>query len=269
MPPPIHNSPSRPLKRKGIQPYTPFLLLYDLLARAVLPQKPHILVACMPKSGSTFLTNLVASHAGIQRRKLVPVYDDREQELCELKLTRNNARAYVSQMHLKNSAWTQEMIARYNIKTIVLVRDLLDAVASIRDHIRKERHFGSLVPVTQYHVSMPDEVLDDMIVQLVMPWYLSFYFGWKQDSQALFIHYEDIVSNPAGSLTDILSFAQVPFTAGSIEAAVGGVQAKSNRMNKGISGRGQEIHAQTRARLADMLEFYPEIAQDRLFTSLR
>jgi hypothetical protein len=44
-------------------------------------QTAHFLVACMPKSGSTFLTEALASLPGFKRAVLVPQHGRREQEL--------------------------------------------------------------------------------------------------------------------------------------------------------------------------------------------
>lgn len=117
--------------------------------QAVLP--PHILVACMPKSGSSFLSNCIASYQGFRHGILVPDYGVREQEMCELRLEKFNNRPYVAQLHVRNSAWTQKLIQRYGMTHVVLVRDLLDVVASVRDHIRKDFTLGSLITLTDRH----------------------------------------------------------------------------------------------------------------------
>ena len=86
----------RPLRYKGIRFHTPLIVGFDLIARHILPKKPHVLIACMPKSGSTFLAIALAAYVGT-RKRLIPTYGHREQELCELRLIRYNMRSYVSQ----------------------------------------------------------------------------------------------------------------------------------------------------------------------------
>lgn len=46
----------------------------------------RVLVACMPKSGSTYLSGAIEALPGFIRAHLVPGYGRREQELCIEKL---------------------------------------------------------------------------------------------------------------------------------------------------------------------------------------
>lgn len=257
------------LRYKGVQFYTPLVIAQDLLLRPLYRTRPHILIACMPKSGSTFLANILAAHRGLRRRKLLPQYSDREQELCEIRLSLYNYGGYVAQIHLRNSEWTQELIRRYGLTPVVLVRDLLDCVASIRDHIRKEKNFGSIIPVSPHVLSLDDDALDDMIVQFAMPWYLSFYAGWRRDDKAFMLHYDDLTADPAAAMTEILARANMKTSPGLIAEAIEKGQGKYNRFNKGVSGRGATIRPETRRKLLDMAAFFPELHEDRLFQNLR
>jgi hypothetical protein len=253
------------LGNKGFSPLTPFLVGFDLAARHFRPRKPHVLVACMPKSGSTFLTNTLAAHAGLRRCALLPTYGDREQELCELKLTRYNGRGFVAQQHVRNSAWTQELARRYGLTVVVLVRDLFDCVVSIRDHIRKEGDFGALIRLTPRHLALADAELDELIVQLAMPWYLSFYASWRADPRALFVHYEDMVADPASILEEVLAQAGVETSPARIAEALGRSAGQQSRFNRGVCGRGKTLRPETRRRLTELMAVYPEFADDRLF----
>ena len=235
---------------------------------AALP--PHILVACMPKSGSSFLSNCLSAYKGFRTGILVPDYGVREQEMCELRLEKFNNRAYVAQLHVRNSEWTQKLIQRYGITQVVLVRDLLDVVASIRDHIRKLFHFGALITLTERHRDISDDELDSLIVQFAMPWYISFYAGWRKDPKALFLNYEDVTTDPGAAISKIFDKAKFEYTAQDITAALAKVQEKQdrNRFNKGIKGRGQNIHSETRRKLIDLLAHYPEFKEDRIFKNV-
>lgn len=74
----------------------------------------HVLVACMPKSASTSLTNAIGAYPGFRKIALAAAYGDREQELCQIRLSRYNHRGnYVAQQHLRNSDWTQRLIDQY------------------------------------------------------------------------------------------------------------------------------------------------------------
>lgn len=235
---------------------------------AALP--PHILVACMPKSGSSFLSNCLTAYKGFRVGILVPDYGVREQEMCELRLEKFNKHAYVAQLHVRNSEWTQKLIQRYGMTHVVLVRDLLDVVASIRDHVRKLFHFGSLITLTERHRDISDDELDSLIVQFAMPWYISFYAGWRKDPKALFLNYEDVTADPVAAMSKIFDKAKFDYTPAEIDAALEKVNGKQerNRFNKGVKGRGQSILPETRQKLVDMMAHYPEFQDDRIFKNL-
>jgi hypothetical protein len=262
----IHHS--RPLKKKGLKFYTPFVVGMHLLTRPFLPPKPHILLACLPKSGSTFLSNALAECSGIRRVGLVPTYGERYQELCELRLARYHHNGYVSQLHIQNSEWTQELVRRYNITPIILVRDIPDCIISMREHFRREPNFGFFTAPGAAHASMSDDEIDALIVRFAMPWYISFYAGWKRAGNVLFIDYEDAVNNPKDSLKAILDFAHSKRSDLEISTALEKVQGKSNRFNKGIAGRGAALKAESRDKLKELLSFYPEIAADKIFQNI-
>lgn len=270
------------LATKGAQFYTPLVITAGLFAKAFLPFRPHVLVACMPKSGSTFLSNLIASYGvaksgsngmnklissyrAFKRVKLLPEYGDREQELCELRLLTSHFRSYVAQQHIRNSEWTQELIGRYGITPVALIRNLPDSVVSIRDHIRKEKNFGSIIQVNDNVLSLSDDKLDRLIVQVAMPWYLNFYEGWYQ-SQALIITYDEVVSEPGQTLTKVLVQAGVDVDFRLINRAVDRVNEKSNRLNVGVAGRGATLSADNRKRLEDLIDLFPLAASSEYLT---
>ncbi|MEM8662881.1 MAG: hypothetical protein AAGF49_02005, partial [Pseudomonadota bacterium] len=62
------------------------------------PRHPiHILLACMPKSGSTFLAQILINMPGMRRERLVPDFERREQELCPQRL--REAQALTEGLH--------------------------------------------------------------------------------------------------------------------------------------------------------------------------
>lgn len=255
------------LTTKGFQFYTPFLVTAGLAIRAMPSRQPHIVIACMPKSSSTFLSSLLSSYPGIRRAKLVPEYGDREQELCELRLLMAQGRGYVAQLHLRNSEWTQELIRRYTLTPVTLIRNLADCVVSIRDHIRKDNQFGSLIYIDQYVLSLDEDALDRQIIQLAMPWYLSFYDGWSRSS-ALMLTYDDVVNEPRRTIQAILERASVSVDDESITTAVQTVTGKRNRLNVGASGRGKTLSDENKTRLRDMIALFPSVVSNSYLTSM-
>ena len=233
------------------------------------PTAPHILVACMPKSGSTYLATVLSKYKGFRAVNLVPAYQRREQELSEMLLARYNHRgSYVAQHHVKNSEWTQQLIRQFRLSPVVLVRNLADVVISLRDHIRRESA-SSIAYFTELHVALGDAALDETIVRLAIPWYLNFYASWRQSSSAMFVCYEDLILNPEETIKCILEYAKVPSDTIQIQNAFDSCKNKHYRLNVGISGRGKLMDLKTIQALSDLLDNYPEFEGDPYFKNMR
>src|SRR5215469_9190289 len=156
-------------------------------ARRPFAGSTHVLVACMAKSGSTFLTDVIAELPGFRRALLVPAQGRRAQELDEACLQAVDRCDYVAQNHVPYSDWTGELCAEYGVAPVVLVRDLLDVVVSLRDHLRQQGPVSPIFFAEPHHASLDDDALALMIVRLALPWYLNFYMSWRQAPDALLV----------------------------------------------------------------------------------
>lgn len=94
-------------------------------------QNPGILLACMPKSGSTATSNMLAQLNFIRKVGLVPGYDIREQEIdlsiLEQNLRQNIGTTFIAQHHIVLSNTTLRLINMKKIFPVVLTRNLPDA----------------------------------------------------------------------------------------------------------------------------------------------
>src|SRR5579862_7683714 len=128
--------------------------------RRLFRPRSHVLVACMPKSGSTFLCDIIAGLPGFRQVDLSPAYGRRQQELDEACLKRVNRFDYVSHNHVQYSDWTGALCRAYGVTPIVLVRDLFDVTVSLRDHIRNEGPVSPVFFADGPHRDLDDETLE-------------------------------------------------------------------------------------------------------------
>jgi uncharacterized protein YjeT (DUF2065 family) len=223
----------------------------------------HILIACMPKSASTFLSNAIAEITGFQKVVLVPHFGRREQEFCEIRVSEYDKIDYVTQQHIRNSRYTSDLCASHGIVPIVLVRSLFDVVVSLRDHSRRESPIGPSLYLDESHVGLDDRALETMISKLAVPWYINFYLSWRAEKEAKIVQYEDLVADPASALRDILKFSGVSASQEAIQAGLSRTKEKSaSRLNVGIAGRGAQLAPETIRTILEMIDLYPEIAGD-------
>jgi len=245
-----------------------------------LVDQTRVLIACMPKSGSTFLSSALAKAPGMRREPLVPGHQRREQELCYLALKAadektiwlrsnhgrrsssvpNYPRGFVAQKHVRYSVPTAKIIEQFQIRTVVLVRNIFDVVPSVRDHIRRESNYMPMGYITEEMREWPDAALDDFISQLIIPWYFNFFLSWRECSDALIISYEDINRDKHDVVRRVLEFAGLESTDEVVADAVAATEeGGKTRKNRAVLGRGAELNPEVRQRIFDYAGYYPDI----------
>jgi len=221
-------------------------------------QKKHLLVACMPKSGSTFLTTILSNLNDFKRVHLVPQYGQREQELDVLKLISCDGYNYVAQHHLRNSQLTQELLEKFDVKLIVLVRNLYDITVSIRDHLRNESIIAPMGYLLPSMTSWPNEQLEEFIVDLVIPWYFNFYVGWQECSHKLILTYEELAATPNTVIEKISKHYNLGISKGEINSSLDKSNSAQTRKNVAKVGRGEHLSDYCKQRINHMAKYYKD-----------
>ncbi len=204
---------------------------------------------------------------------MVSEWGRREQELDELKVMRQAmkfwSRGFVSQQHVRYSDATRRVLNRFNIKPVVVVRNLFDVVVSLKDHVRKEDHRIPMVYLREEHLDLPDDALECIIARLAIPWYVNFYLGWREDPNAVFVSYEDLVRSPADVIPNVCDQLDFEIAVADAQSAVRQVtDSARNRFNVGKTGRGRGISEEAKLVITDMIRAYPEWERDRYFRSM-
>ena len=140
--------------------------------------KNHILVACFPKSRSTWLSEVFAQLPDYYYAYLVPGYDRREHELAFERLIYYHAYNYVAQLHCKLSNSTERYLEIFSIRQVVLVGNIFDCVISMKDFLdggeradNKEdnRRIWPLAHVPADYYRWPDNDRLDFIIDMFVP----------------------------------------------------------------------------------------------------
>jgi len=246
-------------------------------------QKKQILIACFPKSGSTFIAAKIARLAGCGKFSFVPAGGRRDQELEQSTIVRvmlsfsGFGKNLVAQHHCRASEHSLQLVNKFDMKVVVIVRSLMDVAVSLSDHWDRESVVG---PIAYLNESLLAE-LDaspvtrlQFIVQHVLPWYVSFYLSWllhggEIRGGVMFIRYEDFFSDPVRSFSDVARFVGENMTQQQLELALNA--SDQTRLNRGVSGRGaQAFEADPIAyqKLHDLLACYPGVDFSPIFQSL-
>jgi hypothetical protein len=223
-----------------------------------------LVIAAMPKTGSTFLSHIMCKLLGYQHSYFASAYYNIEQELYQPRIVDAYGRGTVVQQHIRANAPNLELFRRYGLRPTVLVRNLFDVLASLRDHLNRERldNIPSLYVPAGYREMSPERQFD-FLVSFYAPWLLSFYASWveaerHQQLEFMWLRYEDCLPDYATAVRAMVDFHRLGATPQDIEAALRdpGDQA-TRRFNKGVAGRGLALLTPTQLRtIEDMARCY-------------
>lgn len=274
----LPNIPDEHLKQLSVN--TEQFLNALMRTRLTLERSNHlnILVACMPKTASTFITSCIHQAFSLEWVNLsVPAHKPseigahlKEQEPDEIALIRAGMmmKGYVAQHHMRLSPYVARLLQRYNVKPIVLFRNILDVIVSADDMIMEYRlkmsekashFFSDGLPQTYHKLSRDERLL--MFAQHRASWLVRFYVSWKKHEaygliRPLWISYED------DFLTDKkMMVAKIIAYLGQQEKVVptqvlrifeDKSDSKDKRINLGIAGRGADAPSAVKDLIKDM-----------------
>jgi hypothetical protein len=220
--------------------------------------KTHLLVACMPKSGSTYLSTILSNLKGFTQTDLTRAGGRREQELDILELMHNDDKNYVAQHHVKLSRGTQSLIDQFDLKPIVLVRNLHDVIVSFRDHFRNESIENSLGYVFPYMKDWPNDKLESFIVDIFTPWYINFFLSWKESNNLCLITYEELTENPLETICKINQHYSLGLNLHDITNAIALADNRFVRKNVGKPGRGAQLNDYCKQHINIIASYYDQ-----------
>jgi hypothetical protein len=206
---------------------------------AARSRRPSILLTCMPKSASTYLGTALSLATGYPLRALVREHDRNEQDvyLPALAETLRLPRPTVVQQHARATAPNLDLIRLFNFRTVILIRDLFDAVVSFHDHLMQD---SLLVPMAYVPESFPhldERTRLDMVVDLVVPWYLGFFVSWVEACRrgwpALWVRYGEVATDPEGTVRRIMAYAEADGKGTAVVEAIDKARTMPIRFNKG------------------------------------
>src|SRR3989441_9705766 len=167
----------------------------------------HLFIACVPKSASTFLKNLLMNLTGY--RDLFTVYAAGQSE-HEIYLPTLRELAHldtVTQQHCRASDANIHLMQGFGISPVVLVRNIFDSVMSLLDFYNRgafqTSYFRGDWP------ALNEDTKIDLLIENVIPWYFQFVASWDlaEKQKRIEVHwltYEDLVADKPSSLLAIL-----------------------------------------------------------------
>lgn len=224
----------------------------------------HIFVTCSPKSGSTFLKNVLVGVTGYKDMFSVYASLQNEHELDLPHFVKFGNMDTVTQQHARASEPNIQMMQAFGVRPTVLVRDIFDTTASLLDFYSKGFAFSTFFDKEDFNSFSNDEKID-ILIKYALPWYFQFVASWQRAEkdrrlEMKWVTFEQIVSNKSGAIADILSFYGISAPNEFIEQKIAENEEKrdTNRFNKGIVGRGKAVLSETqRDHIKELAKAFP------------
>jgi len=220
----------------------------------------------MPKSGSTFLKRALMDVTGFSSAYLGYAFERNEQDLYFPALIDHWNVATVTQQHLRATGPNLELMHQFEIRPVILIRNLFDTVVSIRDYLFTEglSNFPSLY-VTERMADLSRERQLDLLIMHAVPWYFNFYVSWfdtcrHEAIDALWLRYDDLIQDWAGGVRRVLDFYHLDAPENAIQETLDRLHTGDRsvvRINVGVSGRGNELTEPQRDRIREQAACYP------------
>ncbi|MEE8332971.1 MAG: sulfotransferase domain-containing protein [Alphaproteobacteria bacterium] len=237
----------------------------DFMADADTALGNHALIACMQKSGSSLLFEMIHHLTGWEKAFFSSAYFQNEQELDLPSILEVVKTDTVTQQHCRATEANIHIMQGLSIRPVVLVRNLADVVMSLVDYYDHGALINTFLDAEWFNLSPASKC--DYIIDHVMPWYVGFYTSWRRVEAAsrldcLFVHYEEMIADKPGTLRKVANFLGLEKSIDAYDAAIAaaeGDKAKT-RFNKGIVGRGAaSLDNAQQARLKQLTTPFPSI----------
>lgn len=174
----------------------------------------------------------------------------------------------VTHVHMQALPANRHFIDALDLKPIVMLRPIRDMLASYWDMLETDDaalQDGLNCRFPQDFRSLPRERKADFLVDILGPWYASYFASWLEYEESdpgrvLILDYDAFRADPAGALEQVLAHADMPRTRQVCEAAMRGAWNERGelRFNRGVAGRGKDYFSDAHAaRIANLLSYYP------------
>ncbi len=223
----------------------------------------HLFIACVPKSASTFLKNLLLNLTGYQDMFSVYAAGQTEHELYLPTLLENAHVNTVTQQHCRAADANVQIMQALDIRPVVLVRNIFDSVMSLADFYENGAYKSTYFR-TDY-LTLDRDTRLDLIIDSVVPWYFQFVASWdaverERKLDLFWLTYEDLVANKAEATSRVLEFYGLGAARRAIEDRIRLTESQpgKTRFNKGVAGRGQVgLNDNQKERIRQLARYYP------------
>ena len=238
---------------------------YDYLHEKWNKKSTHIFIACLPKSGSTFLANTLVNITEFKFKQYQPHRSLTEHDIRVDYFLSSINKNTLTQLHSRPNENNYNIFKNYNIKVVFLYRNITDSLISIRNHILNESNQWFMFTAAKDFDQWPIEKQFDFLIDLVVPWYINFLISWekeiiKGDIDILKIDYDDFNKDNFTTIKSILNFYKLSKFEDKIDRNVqlSLKEKEKYRYNKHKNSPKYKFNDEQIDRIQGFLSYYPE-----------
>jgi hypothetical protein len=222
-------------------------------------QKRHVLlISAFPKSGSTYLWKASQAITGLPT--LFPTPDMPHANRTELdvrKLRLTKFESFVCRLHMQATPRNVELMRKYTLRPVVLVRDIADVIVSLDDHLHNEDTGTPSGPEPSWYKCMSEEARFAFLIGMHVPWYINFLLTWHEAEKILpvfWLTYEDLFRDRIQILKDVLEFWGISENTTTIKEKTESIVNENTRLNVGVKGRGAALSIENQKALERLID---------------
>ena len=225
-----------------------------------------VLIACIPKTGSTFLLGMLTSLLQFSGPKLCLNYANEENVLSPELVRARFTMDKVAQEHCRATPQNIALAQAMDAYTVVLVRNIFDSIISMRDMLLGDEFGSTNAFFSDDLPAMSGEAQLDAVIAKWAHWQLEFLVSWQVALHAgrvrgHILTYEDLMADKATEIGRICAAIGQPVDASAINDTVTALESRphDSRLNVGRSGRGREaMSAAQMDRIRTLTAIYPD-----------
>lgn len=170
-----------------------------------------IYIAAMPKAAGTYISKILCRNLNYQ---YIHVGD--RTGVCEFDIYLPNfldkfiyTRDAIVHQHTPATKGNIEYLNAFNVKPVILLRNLFEVVYSMHRHLLKYKNVWPFFSYPCDFFNFNHERQLDFIIDFIMPWVIGFQHAWLEavntkKIMGLVISYNEFVENPEQTLNSIL-----------------------------------------------------------------
>jgi hypothetical protein len=238
--------------------------------------RPSVVLAFAPKAAGTYLRSAACVATGGTLVRTVHAQGGRDASFYMPTFVMYYAGGYpenmmVTHVHMQALPANRHFIEALGLRPVVMVRAIPDMLASYADMLDEDPLSPDNwlnIRLPQNYASLSAEAKGDFLVQMIGPWYASYFATWMEyvegaPERVCVLRYDEFKRDPAAVLEKLLAHSGVPRSRAECQSALDIVwEARGNfRFNKGVSGRGPARFTKAQiAVLRQQIAFYPNLA---------